>query len=199
VRGDGHGTVLLHPGTAADGRRPELEFGARSVDRDAELRRLLHRHPRHRPGLGRTQPVRLPSQPHRLHTGPRSCRPDPEPHLAGQHPHARGDRLGADLRLRDPTHSRELPHTPRRRHLIRRVGFGIRVAGAIVLIPGSFADWRQLCLICAAVSAVFSVIAWTWPIPARIPPHTTTAEAADPTEIDAACSPAEAVTAFDAN
>src|SRR5699024_5642828 len=79
------------------------------------------------------------------------------------------------------------------------VGFGILVSGAIVLITGSFADWRQLWLICAAVSAVFSVIAWTWPIPARIPPHTTTAEAADPTEIDAACSPAEAVTAFDAN
>ena len=79
------------------------------------------------------------------------------------------------------------------------VGFGILVSGAIVLITGSFADWRQLWLICAAVSAVFSVIAWTWPIPSRIPPHTTTAEAADPTETDAADSPAEAVTAFDAN
>src|SRR5699024_3625143 len=53
--------------------------------------------------------------------------------------------------------------------------------------------------ICAAVSAVFSDIAWTWPIPSRIPPHTTTAEAADPTETDAADSPAEAGPPFDAN
>jgi MFS family permease len=79
------------------------------------------------------------------------------------------------------------------------VGFGILVSGAIVLIAGSFADWRQLWLICAAVSAVFSVVAWTWPIPARVPPHTTTAEATDPNEIDTARSPAETVTPFDAN
>jgi MFS family permease len=62
------------------------------------------------------------------------------------------------------------------------VGFGILVSGALVLLAGSFADWRQLWLICAAVSAIFSIIAWTWPIPARIPPQTTSAEAADPTE-----------------
>lgn len=61
------------------------------------------------------------------------------------------------------------------------VGFGILVSGSIVLAAGSFVDWRQLWLICAAVSAVFSIIAWTWPIPARIPPHTR-AEAARPTE-----------------
>ncbi|AZT99665.1 YbfB/YjiJ family MFS transporter [Brevibacterium linens] len=64
------------------------------------------------------------------------------------------------------------------------VGFGILVSGAIVLAAGSIADWRQLWLICAAVSAVFSIIAWTWPIPARIRPHTTPAEAAEPTTTD---------------
>lgn len=79
------------------------------------------------------------------------------------------------------------------------VGFGILVSGAIVLVAGSFADWRQLWLICAAVSAVFSIIAWTWPIPARIPPHTTPAEAAEPTETTTDHSPAEAATPFDAN
>lgn len=89
------------------------------------------------------------------------------------------------------------------------VGFGILVSGAIVLAAGSFADWRQLWLICGAVSAIFSIIAWTWPIPARIPPHTTPAEAADPTEssdptaTDTVHSPADtspdAVTPFEAN
>ncbi|WP_152349041.1 YbfB/YjiJ family MFS transporter [Brevibacterium sp. CFH 10365] len=84
------------------------------------------------------------------------------------------------------------------------VGFGILVSGAIVLTAGSFTDWRQLWLICAAVSAIFSIIAWTWPIPARIPPHTI-AEAADPTEsgaptgIDPDRSPAEAATPFETN
>jgi MFS family permease len=83
------------------------------------------------------------------------------------------------------------------------VGFGILVSGTIVLIAGSFSDWRQLWLICAAVSAVFSVIAWTWPLPARIPPHTS-AEATDstepehPTEFGATHSPAAAVNSFDA-
>ncbi|WP_246490581.1 YbfB/YjiJ family MFS transporter [Brevibacterium oceani] len=82
------------------------------------------------------------------------------------------------------------------------VGFGILVSGAIVLIAGNIADWRQLWLICAAVSAIFSVIAWTWPIPTRIPPHTTTeaahpTESADPTDTDR--SPAEVATPFDAN
>ena len=62
------------------------------------------------------------------------------------------------------------------------VGFGILVSGALVLLAGSFADWRQLWLICAAVSAIFSIIAWAWPIPARVPQQTTSAEAADPTE-----------------
>ncbi|SDT18041.1 Predicted arabinose efflux permease, MFS family [Brevibacterium siliguriense] len=89
------------------------------------------------------------------------------------------------------------------------VGFGILVSGAIVLVAGSFADWRQLWLICAAVSAVFSIIAWTWPIPARIPQNTTPTEAADPTEsadptaTDTAQSPTDtspgAVTPYEAN
>lgn len=79
------------------------------------------------------------------------------------------------------------------------VGFGILVSGAIVLAAGSFADWRQLWLICAAVSAIFSIIAWTWPIPARIPQNPT-AEAAAPTETDTDTDdPAEAATRFDAN
>ena len=77
------------------------------------------------------------------------------------------------------------------------VGFGILVSGAIVLAAGSFADWRQLWLICAAVSAIFSVIAWTWPIPARIP-QTTTAEVVDPTETTTD-DPAEAATPFEAD
>lgn len=90
------------------------------------------------------------------------------------------------------------------------VGFGILVSGAIVLAAGSVADWRQLWLICAAVSAVFSIIAWTWPIPARIPQRPAPAEAADPAEITTDRSPAditrpntddpaEAATPFDAN
>lgn len=89
------------------------------------------------------------------------------------------------------------------------VGFGILVSGAIVLAAGNFADWRQLWLICAAVSAIFSIIAWTWPIPTRIPQNTTPTEAADPTEssdptaTDTVHSPADtspdAVTPFEAN
>src|SRR5699024_5641404 len=94
------------------------------------------------------------------------------------------------------------------------VGFGILVSGAIVLITGSFVDWRQLWLICAALSAVFSVGAWAWAIPAPGPPPTTpTAEAADQTatdtapappapdqtDTDPAPAPAETVTPFDAN
>lgn len=90
------------------------------------------------------------------------------------------------------------------------VGFGILVSGAIVLAAGSVADWRQLWLICAAVSAIFSIIAWTWPIPARIPQRSAPAEAADPAEITTDRSPAditrpntddpaEAATPFDAN
>ncbi|WP_167193805.1 YbfB/YjiJ family MFS transporter [Brevibacterium pigmentatum] len=84
------------------------------------------------------------------------------------------------------------------------VGFGILVSGAIVLAAGSVADWRQLWLICAAVSAIFSSIAWTWPIPARIPQNTTPTEATDPTTPDdptetATDDPAEAATPFDAN
>lgn len=78
------------------------------------------------------------------------------------------------------------------------VGFGILVSGAIVLVAGSFADWRQLWLICAAVSAVFSIIAWKWPIPARIPQNPTPTEAAAPTETDTD-DPAEAAIRFDAN
>ncbi|KHS52759.1 YbfB/YjiJ family MFS transporter [Brevibacterium linens] len=78
------------------------------------------------------------------------------------------------------------------------VGFGILVSGAIVLAAGSFADWRQLWLICAAVSALFTIIAWTWPIPARIPQNPTPTEAAAPTETDTD-DPAEAATRFEAN
>ena len=79
------------------------------------------------------------------------------------------------------------------------VGFGILVSGAIVLAAGSFADWRQLWLICAAVSALFTIIAWTWPIPARIPQNTTPAEAADPIKTDTDHSPTEEATPFEAN
>ena len=84
------------------------------------------------------------------------------------------------------------------------VGFGILVSGAIVLAAGSVADWRQLWLICAAVSAILSIIAWTSPIPARTPQTTTPTEAADPTTADepaktATNHPAEAATPFDAN
>ncbi|PCC52739.1 YbfB/YjiJ family MFS transporter [Brevibacterium aurantiacum] len=75
------------------------------------------------------------------------------------------------------------------------VGFGILVSGAIVLAAGSIADWRQLWLICAAVSAIFSVLAWTWPIPARIPHHTP-AEAAEPTTTDEST---DTPTPFEAN
>ena len=78
------------------------------------------------------------------------------------------------------------------------VGFGILVSGAIVLAAGSFADWRQLWLICAAVSAIFSIIAWTWPVPARISRHTNPAEAVDPTETNTD-DPAEVATPFEAN
>ena len=77
------------------------------------------------------------------------------------------------------------------------VGFGILVSGAIVLAAGSFADWRQLWLICAAVSALFTIIAWTWPIPTRVSQNTT-AEAVDPTETNTD-DPAEAATPFEAN
>ena len=77
------------------------------------------------------------------------------------------------------------------------VGFGILVSGAIVLAAGSFADWRQLWLICAAVSAIFSIIAWTWPIPTRVSQNIT-AEAVDPTKTNTD-DPAEAATPFAAN
>src|SRR5699024_2339704 len=94
VGGDGHGPVLLHPGTAAHGGGPALELRPRRVDRHVELRRLLHRHSRHRPRLDRTQPARLPPQSHRLHRGVGRSGPHTEPAVAGQHPHDRGNRLG---------------------------------------------------------------------------------------------------------
>ena len=79
--------------------------------------------------------------------------------------------------------TQRIPANARGRHdggiVFGGVGFGILVSGAIVLTAGSFADWRQLWLICAAVSAVFTVIAWTWPIPVRIPAEATTADPAD--------------------
>lgn len=46
------------------------------------------------------------------------------------------------------------------------VGTGILISGAIVLTAGGVADWRELWLSCASISAVFTVIAWTWPLPA---------------------------------
>lgn len=57
------------------------------------------------------------------------------------------------------------------------VGTGILVSGAIVLAAGNFADWRQLWLICAVLSAVFTAIAWTWPMPGRGGSASQTAEA----------------------
>lgn len=47
------------------------------------------------------------------------------------------------------------------------VGTGILISGAIVLAAGSVVDWRGLWLICAFISAIFTVIAWTWPLPGR--------------------------------
>ncbi|MCF2570843.1 YbfB/YjiJ family MFS transporter [Brevibacterium sp. UCMA 11754] len=47
------------------------------------------------------------------------------------------------------------------------IGTGILISGAIVLTAGSLVDWRELWLICALLSAVFTAIAWTWPMPAR--------------------------------
>ncbi|WP_209373786.1 YbfB/YjiJ family MFS transporter [Brevibacterium renqingii] len=83
------------------------------------------------------------------------------------------------------------------------VGFGILVSGAIVLAAGSFADWRQLWLICAAVSAVFSIIAWTWPIPSHIPASPATKLADPRPDTGATTEPTAALTEadspFDAN
>ena len=96
--------------------------------------------------------------------------------------------------------SQRIPANARGRHdggiVFGGVGFGILVSGAIVLTAGGFADWRQLWLICAAVSAVFTVIAWTWPIPVRIPAEATTADPAD--SPDTTADTAED-TAFDAD
>src|SRR5690625_1237888 len=77
VGGNGDGPVLLHSRTAADGRGPELGSRTGFVDRDAELHRLLHRQPRRRPRLGRTQPDRLPTPPPRLPSGTGRGGPDP--------------------------------------------------------------------------------------------------------------------------
>jgi MFS family permease len=98
--------------------------------------------------------------------------------------------------------TQRIPANARDRHdggiVFGGVGFGILVSGAIVLIAGHFADWRQLWLICAALSAAFTVIAWSWPIPARTsspknqPPI---AEAASPSDDTSQTSP----TPFDAN
>lgn len=64
------------------------------------------------------------------------------------------------------------------------IGTGILVSGVIVLTAGSFVDWRGLWLICAVLSAVFTVIAWTWPMPARgvSNPVSQSAETVDETE-----------------
>lgn len=56
------------------------------------------------------------------------------------------------------------------------VGTGILISGAIVLAAGSFADWRELWLICAFVSVIFTIIAWKWPMPGRGDSHTQPAE-----------------------
>src|SRR5699024_2167838 len=104
--------------------------------------------------------------------------------------------------------TQRIPANARGRHdggfVFGGVGFGILVSGAIVLIAGSFADWRQLWLICAVVSAVFTFIAWTWPIPVRIPAEATTAGPAakgpganSPDTTDPAADPTD--TAFDAD
>lgn len=47
------------------------------------------------------------------------------------------------------------------------VGTGILISGAIVLAAGQVLDWRGLWLVCAFISAVFTLIAWKWPLPAR--------------------------------
>lgn len=47
------------------------------------------------------------------------------------------------------------------------VGTGILISGVIVLAASSVLDWRGLWLVCAIVSAVFTLIAWKWPLPAR--------------------------------
>nr|WP_245162022.1 YbfB/YjiJ family MFS transporter [Brevibacterium marinum] len=47
------------------------------------------------------------------------------------------------------------------------IGTGILISGTIVLTAGGLVDWRGLWLICALLSAVFTAIAWTWPLPTR--------------------------------
>ncbi|WP_319021123.1 YbfB/YjiJ family MFS transporter [Brevibacterium aurantiacum] len=71
------------------------------------------------------------------------------------------------------------------------IGTGILVSGAIVLTAGSLVDWRGLWLICALLSAVFTAIAWTWPLPARgeTTPATHPAEVAAPHDQPAASAP----------
>ena len=65
--------------------------------------------------------------------------------------------------------TQRIPFVTRRPHdagvVYGGVGFGILVSGAIVLAAGSFVDWRGLWLICAFVSAIFTAIAWTRPMP----------------------------------
>lgn len=68
------------------------------------------------------------------------------------------------------------------------VGTGILISGVIVLAASSVLDWRGLWLVCALISAVFTLIAWNWPLPARnkdkgqpaqtTPPHAQTADLA---------------------
>lgn len=62
------------------------------------------------------------------------------------------------------------------------VGTGILISGAIVLAASSFLDWRGLWLVCAAISAVFTVIAWKWPLPARNEDASQPAESTPPHE-----------------
>ncbi|SMX89657.1 Predicted arabinose efflux permease, MFS family [Brevibacterium sp. 239c] len=64
------------------------------------------------------------------------------------------------------------------------IGTGILISGVIVLTAGNLVDWRGLWLICALLSAVFTVIAWAWPMPA-------------PGESKPADKPAEVVAAND--
>ncbi len=64
------------------------------------------------------------------------------------------------------------------------IGTGILISGAIVLSAGSLVGWRGLWMICALFSAVFTVIAWAWPMSA-------------PGESKPAAQPAEVVAASD--
>lgn len=64
--------------------------------------------------------------------------------------------------------TQNIPVVKRRAHdggiIYAGVGLGILISGGIVLMGGSVLSWRALWLICAAVSAALSLLAWNWPI-----------------------------------